>query len=58
MFNYFYVWCLMADDGFYMEPDISLIKVFLTKSEALKYIKKNKNKHKDYFIEKKRVDLK
>lgn len=55
--NYLYVWCLMADDGFYCEPDVSLIKISFRKSDLLDYIHKNTSKHRYYFILKKRVYL-
>lgn len=54
---YSYIWCLMVNDGFFMEPDVSLLRLFRTKKEALLYIKKNKSKHRYYFIEKKRIDI-
>lgn len=55
--KYLYVFCLMTDDGFYMEPDVSLLKVFFRKKDAVLYIKNNQEKHRYYFIKKKRVEL-
>lgn len=55
--GFIYVWCLFADDGFYMEPDVSLIKLALTKEELEEYIKKDKKKHKSYWFEKHRLNL-
>jgi len=55
--NFIYVWCLFANDGFYMEPDVRLIKLALTKKELENYKIKHKNKHKHYWIEKRRLNL-
>ena len=55
--NYIYIWCLLADDGFYMEPDVSLIKVSFTRKELENYIRKHPEKHRHYFIEKKKCNL-
>jgi len=55
--RFIYVYCLLANDGFYMEPDVSLIKLALTKKELKYYIEKHKNEHNEYWIEKHRLDL-
>lgn len=51
---YCYVVCV--NDGFYMEPDISISKVFLHYKDAKRYLNKIINKHySGAFIEKRKL---
>lgn len=50
-----YIVCI--DDSFYMEPDISIDKVFLEYKVAKQYCNKIKSRHKCVFIEKRLLIL-
>lgn len=50
-----YVVCV--NDGFYMEPDISVDKVFLDYRKAKQYCNKIKSKYRGAFIEKRLLIL-
>ena len=50
-----YVVCV--NDGFYMEPDVIVFKVFLDYKEAKKCCKLQRKKHRSAFINKKRLYL-
>ena len=52
---YCYVVCV--NDGFYIEPDVNVYKVFLKYKDAKKYCEHLKNKHRYAFIEKRRLYL-
>lgn len=55
--KYIYVYCVMFDVGYYMEPDVELVRVFSNKKSADKFILCHKLAHGHYFIEKKRLVL-
>ena len=55
--KFIYVYCLLKNIGFYMEPDIELVKVFMTLKECKYYMKKHPLSHGNYFYERKRVYL-
>lgn len=52
---FIYVVCI--NDGFYMEPDVIVYKVFLKYKDAKKCCESLKNKHRSAFVEKRRLYL-
>ena len=54
--NYVYCYVVCVDDGYYMEPDVSVYRVFLNYYDAIKCCDKIKNSHHNgCFIVKKRL---
>lgn len=48
-FNKFYCYIVCENVGFYMEPDINILKVFLNYNAAKNFIKSNTHTHYNYF---------
>lgn len=51
-----FCYLVMIDDGFCMEPDVSVSKVFLSFNRANEYLKKIKDKHRFVYIERKEIE--
>ena len=52
-----YVYIVVIDDGFYMESDFSIARVFLRYKDAFKCLEKLEHKHKHVYIEKRKLFL-
>ena len=53
--NYNYVFVLLKNIGFYMEPDIEIVRIFSNIVKCREYMKNNSLDHGYYFICKKKV---